>query len=163
MFALVSVTYDAVRILIVVIALALLAGCGSASPKPPNPTVVEVLIEASSGLNPDSKGRASPIVMRFFELKTHAAFNGADFFSVWDRERETFGAELVAREEFSLRPSETTTFKRTLQPETRYLGVVAAFRDLEHAQWRADYSVKPHETQSFVIRLDQRSVTVLRK
>lgn len=153
----VSAAYRSVRILVAIVVLALLAGCGSA---PPKPTIINTAIDASPGLNPDSKGRASPIVVRLLELKTLAAFNDADFFSLWDRERETLATDLMAREEVSLRPNETRTFSRTLQPDTRYVAVIAAFRDLEHAQWRGAFPVEPHKTQSIVIKVESRAVTV---
>ena len=92
-------------------------------------------------VNPDAKGRASPIVVRVFELKSISAFNSADFFSLWDRERETLSAEMIGRDEFQLRPGEQKKFERTLQPDTRYVGVIAAFRDLERANWRGTASI----------------------
>jgi type VI secretion system protein VasD len=145
------------RLLLAGIFVALLAGCGAA---PPKPTIIDAVISVSPGLNPDSRGRASPIVVRIFELKTLAAFNGADFFSLWDRERETLAAELVARDELQLRPGEQTKFERTLQPDTRHVAVIAAFRDLERAQWRGAISVVPNQKQPIIIKLEARSVTI---
>lgn len=144
------------RFLFLSVLITLLAGCSST----PKPTIINATVDATAAVNPDSKGRASPIVLRVFELRSTAAFDSADFFSLWDREREALANELITRDEFQLRPGEQKKLERTLQPETRYLGVVAAFRDLERAIWRSTLAVVPHKKQPVTIRLDARSVAI---
>jgi type VI secretion system protein VasD len=136
-----------------------LAGCASA-PKPPPPTVIQVELDVAPGVNPDLRGRASPVVMKFFELKSLAAFEGADFFSLFEKEKETLGADLVAREEYQLQPKENRKFERTLQRDTRYVGVVAAFRDLEQAKWRASLAVPAEKVTPVTIQVGARSVSI---
>lgn len=138
-------------------ALSLLSACGSA---PPKPTVIDAAVEAAADLNPDSRGRASPVVVRLFELKSDAAFNRADFFSLWDREAQTLGADQLAREELQLRPGERKRFERALQPDTRHVAVIAAFRDLERARWRGSVAVVAHQKQPITIKVESRSVTL---
>lgn len=139
-----------------------LAGCASAPP-PPKPTIITATIEATAAVNPDAKGRASPIVLRWFELKSVAAFNSADFFSLWDREREILASETMARDELQLRPGEQRRFERTLQPDTQHIGVIAAFRDLERSSWRSSAAIVAHQKQPITIRLDARSVSITGK
>lgn len=145
---------------LVALVLALLAGCASAPPPPPKPTVISATLDATAGVNPDAKGRASPIVVRVFELKSVAAFNNADFFSLWDRERETLSAEMVGRDEFQLRPGEQKKFERTLQPDTRYVAVIAAFRDLERSNWRSSTAIVLNQKQPVGILLGAREVSI---
>jgi type VI secretion system protein VasD len=148
------------RALFLLCAMHLLSACAS---PPPKPTVIMASVNAAADVNPDRKERASPVIVRLFELKTVAAFDSADFFSLWDRESQSLGGELVAREELHLRPGEHRTFERTLQPETQYVAVVAAFRDLEHAQWRGSLAVVPHEKQTITIRLESRAIIISQK
>jgi type VI secretion system protein VasD len=117
-------------------------------------------VAADVGVNPDARGRASPVVVRLLELKTLAAFESADFFSLFDRDKDTLGAELVAREELQLQPGEKKTLQRSLPPETKYLGVVAAFRDLERARWRASIPVMPNQTTPLTIKVEPRAVSI---
>lgn len=150
--------------------LVALSGCKSPpppSPPPPPPkplplppTVVHTTLSADTEVNPDSRGRASPIVVRVLELKTLATFGGADFFSLWDREKETLGEDLVAREEFQLRPGDQKKLERIAPPETRHVGVIAAYRDLERAKWRGVYTIVAHQTQSITIVVDARNVSI---
>jgi type VI secretion system protein VasD len=135
----------------------LLAACGAA---PPKPTIVQGSVEAGADINPDRRNRASPVTVRIYELKTVAVFERADFFSVWDGEAETLGGDLLGRDEIQLVPGERRQFERTLQPDTRHVAVVAAFRDLERAQWRASTVVIPNRTQTLTISLGTKSVSV---
>lgn len=142
--------------------LLLLSGCAGA-PKPPPPTVIQLTLEVAADANPDSRGRASPIIVRLFELKSLAAFEGADFFSLFEKDQATLGAELVAREEFQFQPKDTRKMERTLQPDTRHVAVIAAFRDLERAKWRAATAVPLNKTTPVVVRVDARSISVAAK
>ncbi len=126
-----------------------------------SPTLAQVSIDVDANANPDSKGRASPVTVRYFELRSLAAFDSADFFSLFERDKETLGAELVAREEFQMRPKEQRKVDRTLQPDTHYVGVVVAYRDLEHATWRAAVPVAPEKLNLVTIKLDARKVTMV--
>lgn len=149
---------DPLRILLTLLSLALLAGCASA---PPKPTIITATIQAGADLNPDNSGRASPVVVRLLEMSSLSVFQASDFFSLWDRENETLSSDLLAKEEFLMRPGEVKRFDRTLQDDTRHIAVVAAFRDLERAEWRATVSIVPHETRPVTIRLDSRSVRIV--
>ncbi len=142
---------------ITVAALFLIAGCAST----PKPTIVKVSLHAQSSVNPDGYGRASPVVVKFYELKSVAAFNAADFFSIFDSEQKTLGAELLSIEVFQLQPGETLAFDRALQPDTRHLAAVAAFRDLEHSQWRTTLAMPSKEKiSSIVIQVDASRILI---
>jgi type VI secretion system protein VasD len=137
----------------VVVALALVA-CASA----PKPTQVAGTLQASEQVNPSTSQRPSPLLLRVYELKTAAAFNSADFMSLYQRDKAELGADLLAKEEFVLAPGESKKFAKTLAQETRFLGVVAAFRDVEHARWRSIVAVQPGRMHTLVIKADQLSV-----
>ena len=69
------------------------------------------------------------------------------------------GAELITREEVMLQPGETRPFAKKLSVETRFIGVVAAYRNLEQATWRSITAVQPGRTQSITIRAEPLSVS----
>lgn len=145
------------------------AGCASlpsvsSAPRPPKPTIMTATIDATAAVNPDAKGRASPIVVRWFELKSLSTFASADYFSLWDHERETLSGDILGREELQLHPNTQRKLERTLQMETRYIGVIAAFRDLERSNWRASVAAiaaQPNQQkQTIIIKLDARGVSI---
>jgi type VI secretion system protein VasD len=112
-----------------------LASCGSKPPKPPPPTKAAIVIAAD--VNPDAAGRPSPIVVRLYQLKEEGAFNSASYFALSDKEQETLGPSLASREEYELKPGETRELVLKIPPEARYLGAVAAYRDLNNSKWKA--------------------------
>jgi type VI secretion system protein VasD len=128
-----------------------LAACSS----PPKPTLVSATLKAGTDVNPDLRKRASPIVVRVYELKSSAAFEGADFVSLYERDQATLAAEMGAREEFTLRPGETRQWDKATAPDTKFIGVMAAFRDIEHARWKSIVPVKANAKNTVSIRLDQ--------
>jgi tRNA-dihydrouridine synthase len=66
-------------------------------------TTVAVTLTAGADANPDARGRASPLTVRVYAMKAPGPFEGADFFSLFEKDQATLGAELVQREEVLLR------------------------------------------------------------
>jgi type VI secretion system protein VasD len=121
--------------------------CGKIRPKPieapltiaagPSAAVkAPMTIAASADTNPDATGRPSPVVVRIYQLKTDAAFTGADFYALFDDDKRVLGPELISRDEFVLAPAEQRTIDVSVAGETRFVGAIAAFRDIRNAQWR---------------------------
>ena len=120
------------RALLILICLAL-AACAS---KPAKPAPTHARIVVSADVNPDNSGRASPVVVRLFQLRNDGEFAAADFFPLYDKEKEVLGASLISREEYVLSPGETRAFDLPVNPDARFLGVIAAYRDIHAAHWR---------------------------
>jgi type VI secretion system protein VasD len=97
--------------------------------------------DAAQDVNPDSRGRASPVVVRVYELTGLGNFNSADFLGLFEREQVTLGASLLSRDEVQLRPGQTNQIKLVPKSGTRYIAVAAAFRDLERSVWRSALEV----------------------
>jgi type VI secretion system protein VasD len=144
-----------VGVVLLACGIALAGGCGSSTPP-----LLQGSIKADPTTNPDLHGRPSPIVVRVYELKSLGAFDTADFFSLFDKESETLGSELVGREEYDLRPAEIRPYKRQLQPDTKFIGVVAAFRDLENSRWRQSAPVPAKRDVTLTVGIEARAVTV---
>jgi type VI secretion system protein VasD len=114
----------------------LLAGCKSLPLKGSNEAKARVALAASPDVNPDASGKPSPVVVRVYQLKGDVAFNGADFFALFDDEMKVLGPELIGREEYLLTPTETRTVELVVPKTARFVGVVAAYRDIRNSQWR---------------------------
>jgi type VI secretion system protein VasD len=133
----------------------LLSACAG---KPPPPASVAGTIQASAQINPSASKRPSPLLIRVYELKSAASFNAADFMSLYQRDQAELGADLLVKEEFVLNPGETKTFAKTLAADTRFIGVVAAYRDLEHAKWRSVVAVQPNQPQKVTVKAGELAV-----
>jgi len=128
-----------------------LSGCGTSVPKP---TRLQGNIVAAVGLNPSINDRPSPLLLRIYELRSPTAFNQADFMSLYQSDQTTLAADLVMREEVMLQPGETRPFNKLLAPETRFIGVIAVYRNLERATWRAVVPVALNKTQQLTVRAE---------
>jgi type VI secretion system protein VasD len=128
--------------------ITVVAGCGSkppaSPPRPPPPTQIIAEIKVAADLNLDPSGRPSPLLIRLYELKTPSAFGSADFFSLYEKDNAVLGTDLLGREEIIVKPGENQLIERTLNEQTRYLGFIAAYRDLDQAVWRSIVPVTPH-------------------
>ncbi len=150
MFRRTTVFLHALTALITVL---ILAGCSTLSPYS-HLTKLNLRLTASDQLNPDLNGRPSPIVVRLYELKHAVAFENADFFSLYERARESLAPDMVATEELELRPGETVELKLSVQKGSRYVGVVAAYRDLSQASWRSTLHLAPQTATDVDLTLD---------
>ena len=145
------------KTLTALMALVLLAGCSSMSPYS-KVTKLNLTLTASDQLNPDLNGRPSPIVVRLFELKHPVTFENADFFSLYERAKESLAPDLVASEELELRPGETVEMKLSVEEGSLYVGVLAAYRDLPESQWRYTVQITPLEVTEADLTLDQAGI-----
>ena len=135
-----------------------IAGCAS-PPPPPKPTAVKASLQASATVNPDIHKRPSPVVVRVYELKSSAAFDAADFLSLYERDQATLGAEMAGREEFTLRPGETRPWEKVAGPETRFIGVIAGYRNIERARWKTLIPIKANALNTVAIKIDEIAVS----
>jgi type VI secretion system protein VasD len=97
------------------IAIALLLSACAA--KPPEDVTIKGSVHAVDSINPDSLGRPSPLLS--------------------DSADATLGADLLGVESFLLAPGDTKPYEGEFDPQTRFIGVIAGYRDIHQAQWRA--------------------------
>lgn len=133
-------------------------GCGT---KPPPPTEVTGTLQAAANINPSPSKRPSPLLVRVYELKSVTAFNNADFISLYQRDQAELGAEMIGREEVILNPGDARPINKLTAPETRFVGVFAAYRDLDHATWRGVLAIQPGQKQRILINAGELSISAV--
>jgi type VI secretion system protein VasD len=141
-------------------ALLALGGCSALSPYS-QMTKLDLSLSGSERLNPDLNGRPSPIVLRLLELKHPVAFESADFFSLYQRPKEALAPDLVTQEELELRPGEQRELKLSVQPGSRYVGVLAAYRDLPETSWRFVIPLQEQAHNQVALQLDAQGIQAL--
>ena len=133
----------------------LLSACGS---KPPPPTIVQLNVKAAANINPDADNRSSPVILRAYQLAATDGFDKADFFQLYGKDAATLGADMADRQEIAVAPGETKTVTLEFKPNAKFLGIIAAFRSIDRATWRADAPVPANKTTSFTVTIDGLSV-----
>ncbi len=131
-------------------------------PDPPKPTIIKGKIDVAPGVNPDGKGKPSPVVFRFYELKTLDGFSKADFDKLYQDDANVLAADLQLREEKIVRPGDQIPIApREVQKDTRFLAVFAAYRDLDRATWHATFPVPLNATTTIVVKVGELAVSIV--
>lgn len=143
---------------VAVVALVALGGCQKEVP----PTKFEASLVAAQDINPTVDGRPAPLLVRLYPLRASGAFEGADFFSVYEQGDVLLGADVTApAEEVNLLPGQTKPVALQLSDDTRFIAVLAAYRDVDNATWRAVIPVKANTTNTATINLEKVAVKVV--
>lgn len=121
--------------------LFLVLGCSTVNKLVPPST--DLIINVSKNVNPDTSDRPSPVVMKIFELSSRTIFDTQDFFSLYDTPEKLLGPDLIKKDELELQPNTVQKYKMSLNRNTRYVGVVVAYRNIDQARWRAVIEVDP--------------------
>lgn len=121
--------------------LVFLVGCSTVNKFVPPST--DLNINVAADVNPDISGRPSPVVLKVFELSSRTIFDTQDFFSLYDTPEEILGPDLLKKDELELQPGSKLEYRMSLNRNTRFIGVVLAYRDIEKARWRSVIEVDP--------------------
>jgi type VI secretion system protein VasD len=141
----------------------LLAGCASG---PPEDVTLKGRMEAVATVNPDGQGRPSPLVIKIYQLKAKDKFELAEFFPLFDQPEATLGADMLAVEDLMMVPGEVRPFEGEFDPQTRFIGVIASFRNINQAQWRSVVPMPERNVTKFLkrgglnIKAESLSITV---
>ncbi|AKA81247.1 type VI secretion system lipoprotein TssJ [Pseudomonas synxantha] len=136
-----------------------LAGCSAISPFS-TLTKLDLVLTASEQVNPDLHGRPSPVVVHLIELRHGVAFENADFFSLYGHAEQVLPKDWVSSEEVELRPGDGLALKLRVGPDSRFVGVLAAYRDLPHVRWRLLIPVTARQLTRAELVLDEAGIRV---
>ena len=138
------------------------AGCslGGKEDEAAPDAVAELTLIAMDDVNPNVAGVPSPIVVVFYELAEPQAFEGAEFSQLFYDDGSALGTDVRERLEFRVEPGQIIRTTRVLDPETRHLGFVAGYREIENAQWRIRADVAPASTRAHTLVVGARSLSL---
>jgi type VI secretion system protein VasD len=113
----------------------LLARCAPA-PKPP--AVLTLTMVGGADQNLDPTGKAAPVAVKVYQLTATAKFQSSDWTALTEQEAQTLGQDEAApSQQFVVAPGETQPQTFTLKTGVQNIGIVALYRDIDHATWRA--------------------------
>jgi type VI secretion system protein VasD len=121
---------------------------------------IQVTIVAGNDINPDAAGRASPLLLRFYQLRNVSKFYGADFFSLYENDQEALGTTLVRMDEIMLTPNSQVTRSSKPEGDTQFFGAFAAFRDVGSAQWRGAAAIEAAGTTRIEVRVQGTQLSI---
>jgi len=133
----------------------LLAACGGA----PKKEELVLDIAAAEDVNPDSRGRPSPIVVHVMELKSLETFNSLDYVSLTNASGAALGPDRLNGSQVVIAPGGTLMMELELDAATTAIGVVAGYRDIDNASWRQAIPISPGQTDRIKVQLNQFQLT----
>ncbi|MEO1881511.1 MAG: type VI secretion system lipoprotein TssJ [Methylococcales bacterium] len=152
------------RILSLALLVLLLIGCNTSPEKTEaQATFIDAKIFVSPLVNPDINNRPSPIVVRIFELKNLGNYSESDFYGLFENYESILGGDILSSEQFNLNPGDTQGWKKNAAPETQYIAVIAAFRDINQAMWRDSIIISVEKNLRLLIYVDKLSISVWKK
>jgi len=142
-------------VLCAVLTLGLFACAGG-----PKPTRLSAEVVTGPSVNVRPDGTPAPVVVRIYGLRTPEAFRSADFFALYENDQTLLGAALLYREERLMNPGEHWRIQAELPADARYLGAIAAFRDIDRARWRALSPLRPGKRNRVEVVLENRRIEI---
>lgn len=130
----------------------LAAGCSSAPPAS-DATPYSIRIKVADRVNPDRRGRPSPILVGIYALKSADAFGLAGFTALQDNARAALGDNLVSLEQMVLVPGEERVIKRSANDMVRAVGFVAGYQKLEQSVWRSSVELRAPRRNALVSKI----------
>jgi type VI secretion system protein VasD len=101
---------------------------------------VEFIVDAD--INPDESGKASPLFIRMYELKSPKAMKQADFIDIYERDKELLGEDMVAVHNLKrFKPGESRTEHYVLDKKANYVAYFAEFLNYKDSEYKVIVSV----------------------
>nr|WP_255343230.1 type VI secretion system lipoprotein TssJ [Microbulbifer sp. HZ11] len=122
-------------------------------------TSVALNLDVQSDVNPDSDGRASPVVVRVFMLADDRQFSREEFLNLYESAESRLGKDLidtVILKEFA--PGEQRIEELPLTPEVKYVGLLAEFVQYQRADALMLLPITDHRKNDYAITLAGTSI-----
>lgn len=148
------------RKLLLVPVLLALSYCAAPPPPPKPPAVLTLTAVGGADQNPGPSGSPEPVQIRVFLLNNTGKFEGADVFALTDHDKATLGEDEAGSESFVLAPGETHTLTRKLKPGVQAVGIVALYRDIDGATWRASAPVADSGPTKLTLKVGKLAVSL---
>ncbi|GAB2511420.1 type VI secretion system lipoprotein TssJ [Microbulbifer agarilyticus] len=117
-------------------------------------TSVALQLDVEQSVNPDSDGRASPVVVRVFMLADDRQFSREEFLNLYENAESRLGKDLidtVILKEFA--PGERRTEELPLSPEVKYIGLLAEFVQYRQAEALVLLPITDHRKNDYSVIL----------
>lgn len=111
-----------------------LTSCNS-FPKEKKLESIKVTLFASSDINPNIESKPAPLGIYIYELKSPDTFDNSDYYSLINNSNSEFSQQSKKLFQAILMPGEKRDIEINPDKSSIALGIVAAYRDINHADW----------------------------
>lgn len=96
---------------------------------------IKVTLFASKDINPNTQSRPAPLSIYIYELKAPDTFDNSDFYSIVNNTNSVLSEQSSKLYQAILMPGEKRNIEINLGKSSVALGIVAAYRDINNADW----------------------------
>nr|WP_285836154.1 type VI secretion system lipoprotein TssJ [Larsenimonas suaedae] len=107
-------------------------------------STVDLSMVAESDMNADGNGLGAPMSFQVLQLKDDSKLMAADYAEVSDDLENALGTNYIDHDDFALLPRQFKFYESfDVDPETRFIGVIAYYNDPDHAEWKKVVRIRP--------------------
>ncbi|PVZ81807.1 type VI secretion system lipoprotein TssJ [Serratia sp. S1B] len=139
-----------------------LSACGVSGERQKPHSPVELILSATKDSNPTHDGRAAPVLVTVYTLSSADNFKNSDFYTISAGSNPALQEEIKKQKQLILKPGESRTLKIDIDSDIAYLGVVAAYRNINDAHWSAIYTFKEAEPRRWYQKIVPHSENALK-
>jgi len=119
-------------------------------------TTVTLDFRATTDINPNEDGRASPVILNFYALENERQFEQEDFISLYQDPDSVLGRDLIFTTKFKeFTPGETRIESLTVDNRTRYIGIMAEFIRYDDAVTKIVVPIDAHAGNKILVFIDR--------
>lgn len=96
----------------------------------------KINVATASYLNPDNHNQSLPVELKIYQLTNADAFQQASFDDLWLHTQLVLRHALLTTNTFMISPNTQKEILLSRTKKTKYLGVIAIFRNPNGSQWR---------------------------
>lgn len=116
-------------------------------------------IQSARYLNPDIQGQAAPIVVTFYQLKKPMNFKQASFTDLNNNPNQILGEDLLDKQSIEVEANSLQKQSFTLSQDTRFIGIVAAYRNISQANWEVLINVGEARHAQYQLDLESQGLS----
>lgn len=149
------------RVSIIFSLVAVLASCAWTRGKLDLDTEIKVKFIVSPAVNPDSDGRASPVVLNLLYLRDDRQFEQEDFIALLESPESRLGKDIIEKirlKEFI--PSEKRTESFVLPNDVEYVGIVVEYVQYQDANGKLVLPIEAHKTNGYFVNVNKDSISI---
>lgn len=141
--------------------LACMTGCSFLAEPVPEPVAdphLTLALQTSLDANRNLYGRPSPVRVQVFQLRRRQAFEQASLAQLSSAAEQVLRADWLGQEVIVLRPGERYRYHFIPESRMRYIGIIAEYRDIDQARWRAITLLDQRKTPELSVQIGRHAI-----
>lgn len=116
------------------------------------------IITATTEINPDATDRPSPVQIKVMQLSQRTTFDNLTFDQLFFEGPLLLSNSLISESSLVLQPGQQVTHTVSLQESVTHIAIIAAYRNLDQAQWKHVYPIDAFSHGTTHIKLDAKGI-----